>query len=271
MTLSRRKFIKTAFFASAGLAIADAFWIEKFFIESNEFYMGRATKKTTNLKVVQLSDLHLHSINYQLIQLTKKLNKLKPDLILITGDSLDNAKNIPLNDFLKLIDHSIKKVAILGNREHDAKVNLIELEQVYNDNNADLLINQSQKYTFPNKTISITGVDDYVRNKADFSKAIKEYKPSDHHIILNHCPEYSDDISKIMNKDLPVDFILSGHTHGGQINVLGYCPFLPAGSGQYLNGWYKNRTPQLYVSIGIGTSNLPIRFGARAEMAIFHL
>jgi predicted MPP superfamily phosphohydrolase len=100
---------------------------------------------------------------------------------------------------------------------------------------------------------------------------MKEYVKSDHHIILNHCPQYSDYISRHLEQDIKVDFILSGHTHGGQINIFGFVPFLPQGSGEYIKGWYNDNKPKLYVSKGVGTSIFPARFGARAEIAIFNL
>lgn len=272
MQISRRKFIKAGVLVTTGVVLADAFWVEKFFIEVNEFFIGSATKNTANIKVVQISDLHIQSVNYQLSQLTNKLNKLKPDIILITGDSVDNAKNISiLNDFLKLIDKDIKKVAILGNWEYWGKIDLTKLNEIYADNNCTLLVNQTIQYLIRNKTISITGVDDYIAGNANIEAAIKDYKKSDHHIILNHCPQYSDSISRKLTQDINVDFILSGHTHGGQINIFGYIPFLPRGSGKYVKGWYNDNIPKLYVSKGIGTSIFPTRFGARAEIAIFNL
>jgi len=69
---------------------------------------------------------------------------------------------------------------------------------------------------------------------------------------------------------MPIDLILSGHTHGGQVKLLGFIPYLPQGSGKYVSGWYLDQHKQLYVSKGIGTSILPIRFGARAEISIFN-
>lgn len=272
MAITRRKFIKTGLIAATGLILADVFWIEKFFIETNEFYFGSATKDTKNIKVIQISDLHLKSINYQLTQLANKINKLQPDLILITGDSIDKPKNISLLDeFLKLIERDIKKVAILGNWEYWGNIDINKLDLIYADNNCTLLINQTKQFLFNNKTVSITGVDDFLGGKSDFDMAIKEYKKSDYHIILNHCPQYSDEISKQLKKDINVDFILSGHTHGGQINLFGFAPFLPQGSGKYIKGWYNNNDTKLYVSKGIGTSIIPARFGARAEIALFHL
>ena len=133
-----------------------------------------------------------------------------------------------------------------------------------------MLINQTKQYSINNKTISVTGVDDFVGGRADIEIALRDYQQSDHHIILNHCPQYSDQISKKVN-NIKTDFILSGHTHGGQINLFGYIPFLPQGSGRYLKGWYDDNLPRLYVSKGIGTSIIPARFFARAEVAIFNL
>lgn len=272
MPMSRRKFLRSGILTALGVFFLDALWIEKFFIEINEFYHGSATKDTSNIKVIQISDLHLRSLNYQLIQLTKKINELKPDLILITGDAIDKAENVPLlNDFLKLIDHNIRKIAILGNWEYWGKVDLLELYTMYADHNCTLLINQSIQLSLRDKTISITGLDDFVGGAADFESAIQDYKISTHHIILNHCPEYTETIVEKMNDKIKADFILSGHTHGGQLNFFGYIPYLPKGSGKYLKGWYDKNVTKLYVSKGIGTNILPARFGARAEIAIFNL
>jgi predicted MPP superfamily phosphohydrolase len=59
------------------------------------------------------------------------------------------------------------------------------------------------------------------------------------------------------------------YTHGGQVSLLGIRPFMPPGCGDYVQGWYRERGPDLYVSRGIGTSILPIRIGARPEVPLF--
>ena len=271
MQITRRKFIGAALL-TGGALFTDAYWVERYFIEKNEFYFGSATSKTSNLKVVQLTDLHLNSLTYQLKELAALLNKMQPDLIVITGDAIDKSYNIPLlNKFLELIDKSIQKVAILGNWEYQAAVNLQDLKTMYAGHNCELLINETRQYTFHQKTISITGVDDYLRGHADFTMSLQGYKQSDYHIVLSHCPQYRDDIAILLNNEVKVDFVLSGHTHGGQITLFGFAPYLPQGSGRYVKGWYKDNNPKLYVSKGIGTGVVPLRFCARAEIAIFNL
>ncbi|NEU07690.1 metallophosphoesterase [Flavihumibacter sp. R14] len=269
--VSRRKFIIDLFTLTTITLVADAVWLEKFFIETNEFFLGDASSNTENLKIVQISDLHLRSIDMQHRMLAKKINKLKPDLILFTGDSVDRLKTMDLFDeYLGHFDQGIKKVAILGNREYKRGVSLEKLRDIYLRHNTDLLVNDSKIYSVGKDKISITGIDDFREGKPDFPKAMTKYTPADHHIVLTHCPEHRDTILKEMG-NTPIDFILSGHTHGGQVRILGYAPYKPEGSGRYLSGWYREELPHLYVSKGIGTTAIPIRFGSRAEIAIFHL
>jgi predicted MPP superfamily phosphohydrolase len=272
MNWTRRKFVKAGLWTLAAFGLTDSFWVEKFFIETNEFFLGSSDKTKSAIKVIQLSDLHIQSVNYQLRQLANRLNVLKPDLILITGDAVDKGENISiLSSFLRLISFDIKKVAVLGNWEYWGRVNFEVLKQVYDTNNCDLLINESKRYAFADKTLSITGVDDYVGGRADISIALKSYQQSDYHIVLNHCPEYSDTIYTVKTDKIPINLILAGHTHGGQVNLFGLVPFKPQGSGRYLKGWYQDGMRKMYVSKGIGTSILPIRFMARAEIAIFNI
>jgi uncharacterized protein len=272
MTWTRRRFIKTGLFAGVGLTLADAFWFEKFFIEVKEFYLGSSSPGNVDLKVVQVSDLHIQSLNSQLVRLAEKLNQMGPDLIFITGDAVDEPKKVHVLDkFLSLIDKAIKKVAILGNWEYWGEIELDELKFIYTEHNCDLLVNSSKQYHFRDKSISVTGVDDFVGGNADIDLAMKDWKKSDYHVILNHCPQYSEMIQQKLSEEIPVDFILSGHTHGGQVNFFGLVPFKPQGSGKYLKGWYTDSGMNFYVSKGIGTSILPVRFLARSEVAVFNL
>lgn len=250
---------------------SDSFFFKNYFIETNEFYWGGAVKNEPNLRLVQFSDLHIKVISKRLKKAVSKVNSLNPELIFFTGDSINSNDFLPvLNNFLQLFNKDIQKVAILGNWEVYGSVDIERLQAVYAANNCLLLMNETQQFTFGNKTISITGVDDYSMERADYEKAVQHYRDSDYHIVLSHCPEHCDVIST-QSGNVPVDFILSGHTHGGQVKLLGYVPMLPPGSGSYLSGWYNHIQPPLYVSKGLGTSVLPVRLGCTAEITVFHL
>jgi predicted MPP superfamily phosphohydrolase len=271
--INRRKFLKAGLMSAIGTILIDAFWLEKIFIEIKEFYIGDASKESSTLKVIQISDLHLKAINYQLRSLSEIINELNPDLLLITGDSIDDSANLSvLGEFLQLIKYDIRKVAVLGNWEYWGNVNIDELSYLYNKNNCSLLINESIQYRIRDKTISVTGIDDYIGGNSDIASALHSYKPGDFHLVLNHCPQYADTISEyIMADNENTAFIFSGHTHGGQINLFGWIPFLPPGTGKYTKGWYDLGKLKLYVSKGIGTSLIPFRFFARAEASVFYI
>ena len=261
---TRRKFIKTGIFASIGLVLLDSFWFEKYVIDWNYFDISKS--ENNKIKIIQISDLHFDQLRYFQKSIAKKINTLKPDLIFITGDSVDKTEKIDsLNEFLQLIVHSIQKYAITGNWEYWGKVNLTKLKNIYSKNNCELLINENRTITVKNREISIIGIDDLVGGNADFGKAVENLRQTETNIVLSHCPEHRDIIAK-QKGALNIDLVLSGHTHGGQITFLGIVPFKPQGSGKYLKGWYKESEPKMYISKGIGTSILPIRFGARAEM-----
>ncbi|PHS06375.1 MAG: metallophosphoesterase [Kordia sp.] len=262
--LTRRSFIKNGILASFGLVLLDSFWFEKYVIDWTYFDISKYEKN--KIKIIQITDLHFDELKNFHKSIAKKINLLKPDLIFITGDSVDKNENIDsLNKFLELIDKSIQKFAITGNWEYWGNINLTKLKDVYSKNNCELLINENRTITIHNREISIIGIDDFVGGDADFKKAVEDLKQTDTNIVLSHCPEHRDIISKEKG-NLNIDLVLSGHTHGGQITFFGFAPFKPQGSGKYLKGWYKETEPKMYISKGVGTSILPIRFCARAEM-----
>lgn len=267
--ITRRKFIKKVIFAIIGLFLLDTLWFEKYIIEWNYFDISK--NKKNRIKIIQISDLHINSLHSFHRSIAKKINSIKPDLIFITGDSVNTTKNIEtLNEFLVLIDKSIQKYAIIGNREYKENVDLVKLKNSYKKNNCELLVNENRNFIKKNRSISIIGMDDLIEGNPDFNKSIKDIKPSDTNVVLIHCPEHRDLIEQ-KNGDLKIDLILSGHTHGGQISFFGYALFKPIGSGKYIKGWYKEKEPKLYVSKGIGTSYIPIRFGSRAEMVVLEI
>ncbi len=266
---TRRKFIKRGLLASFGLVVLDMFWFEKFIIDWNYFDVSK--DKGAKIKIVQLSDLHLKKVRYVHEGIADKINEIQPDIILITGDAIDSRDHLEVLDkFLGLIDHSIVKYAIPGNWEYWGYIDLKELDKVYHKHNCLLMVNHNRSLKIRDREISIIGVDDLVGGKADFRMAANNLESEDTVIVMTHCPEHRDYIVREKG-ELDIDLILSGHTHGGQITLFGWAPFRPVGSGEYLKGWYKDQSPPLYVSKGIGTSIVPMRFFSRAEVAVFEV
>lgn len=272
--MQRRKFIIKLLAGLGGffgLLAFDAFWFERYIINWTSFDIS--DRDRNKLKAVQLSDLHLYGIKSFHHAIADRINRERPDVIFITGDAINYNQGLPvLNTFLSLIDRDIPKLAILGNVEYSGNVDIDALKGVYQKQNGELLINNNCILKTKGRTLNVVGIDDYLGGNSDYYLATKDMDVSVETIVLNHCPEYRDDIERInRNRGVSLKVILSGHTHGGQITFFGKAIFKPAGSGRYLKGWYKSKESQMYVSKGIGTSVLPIRFGARAEATLFYI
>lgn len=273
MGVGRRSFIKRfiiGFTGIIGLTALDAFWFEKYIIDWTEFDLSEEYE--VPISIVQLSDIHLKEINSSLKRVAKKVNRLNPDVLLFTGDTVARNRDfIHLEPLLQLFDNHIQKIAILGNKEYTSHLSMIKFKNVFNKNNGEVLINENYTFTKNGRTINILGIDDFLEGNADYTASVKTIKNKDlDTLILNHCPVYKHDIDFInQSEKVNIKAILSGHTHGGQITFFGKKIYTPAGSGDYLSGWYENGKSKMYVSKGIGTTILPIRFFARAEASIF--
>ncbi len=217
------------------------------------------------IKIVHISDLHIKRDKKIYKDLIGNINNIKPDLLLITGDSIENNKNLPLLDkLLSKINEPIKKYAILGNHEYRGNVNVNDLKKIFEKNGVKLLINNGEEITIKGTKINLWGADDY---HPDFEKF--KYKENLINIIMVHRPVYFDEICKIYHdKDIIVS---SGHTHGGQITFFGKPLLLPDGCGNYLKGKYINNNLILYVSKGIGTTGLDLRINADPDLIFITL
>jgi uncharacterized protein len=142
-----------------------------------------------------------------------------------------------------------------GNWEHWVSQRSLEL------NNAPTLINSAVRVR---DDVWIVGIDDAFAGIPNLTKALEGVDGTV--IALFHSPAFFDAASS------KIDLALAGHTHGGQVRV----PFvgalwLPQQSGEYVAGWYQRDRAKMFVSRGIGTSMLPIRFNCRPELALIRV
>lgn len=225
-------------------------------------------------KIVHFSDLHyLSTVNKNnLKNMVTTINKLKPDVVVFTGDLTDSeieVSNNDLNDMIELFN-KIKVTtglyAIKGN--HD-----------YSNNNFDLVFSQTDFKVLDNSydliyyhdtiPILITGIGSDLQGDMDIGKAYS-YNETDNifTISLLHEPDYIDDIL-LTNQ---VDLALSGHSHNGQVRL----PFIGAlqsveGAKKYKDSYYKINNTDLYISGGMGTSIFKIRFFNRPSINFYRL
>ena len=233
------------------------------------------------LKIVHLSDLHYgETTNKQDLEvIINKINLIKPDIVIFTGDLYSNepsdeAKSELITN-LKNIKSNIKKYAIKGNHDDSTWEDIMKESDFINlNNNIDIIYNSN------NDSILIAGIDTNENIDDDIKKVNELLKQKDsqeensdvmqnfsYKILLLHEPD------KILDFDYSnYDLILAGHSHNGQIRL----PFIgalytPVGSKKYYDEFYDLGNTKLYISSGIGTSKLKLRLFNRPSFNLYRL
>lgn len=262
--MDRRRFLAAlagGAFVASGL---DAFAIEprRVTVSRHEFGSGAGPV----LRLVQLTDLHMHEVGEHEADVAEAVGRLEPDLVLCTGDMIEREEDLELLDaFLELLDPDAPKLGIYGNWERSAKIEPERLARVYAGRGGRLLVNEAFAGTHEGRAYAIIGLDDLLRGRPDLEKATAGLDPGPNRLLMEHCPAFRD---KIPEGSRP-PWMIAGHTHGGQVQIFGWAPVRPGGSGRYVEGWYRDARPALYVCRGIGTVGIPARFGAPPEVAAF--
>lgn len=277
--MTYKKWLLYASLAGGIYLLSEALFLEKYFFRIKRFTIGNKGGKV-KLRLLLLTDLHFRTSLWPWhYRLSGKVNELQPDLILITGDTLDRTGKVcPMDRFFSMLDRNIPKVAIPGNHDYKAKADISLLNDIYSRYNCRLLINATETFQIKGKKLVVTGLDDFIESESCFKDAVKQTGNEEHHLLLIHSPLQQEQVQKEIREineqrspenQLNIKYIFAGHNHGGQVTFFGYAPKLPVKSGNYLNGWYNSVEPYLYVSKGFGVSTVPFRFGARSEITLF--
>jgi len=268
--ITRRHWLATA--AAGGCGAAGGLFAESVFVTPGtlaitELAIGRPAGTQRPLRLIQLSDLHLRGIGRLETDLIAAVIAAAPDLILLTGDTLDCRRGIePLAEFLQALPPSADRLAIIGNWEYNTGLDPTGFRQLLSRQDVRLLLNESVDLEHNGHPLRISGLDDLVCGQPASPRPPAAADPTAEHLVLAHCPATRDQLPPLAGP--AVSLMLSGHTHGGQIAPAGLPIITPPGSGCYVTGWYVEGGPPMYVSRGLGTSMLPIRLGATPELVI---
>jgi uncharacterized protein len=267
--LTRRNFLLGG--GAAGvLAFGNAFGLEPYSFQIRELQLPVAkVPPGRTLRLVQLSDLHIGAFNGYFQRVAEAVNALEPEVIVLTGDYLEKGRNISeVRTFLQLLRAGEGIVAIQGNWEYWSRLEGENLRRHFARAGVTLLINERQDLEIRGIPLSILGLD--YPSSADQTRQLQALTdPSRLNIVLSHVPAFAHELLAES-----ADLILCGHTHGGQVRLPLVQPFyLPRFSGSYVEGLYQvgpAATP-LYVTRGIGTSVVPVRFLCPPEITLITL
>lgn len=211
--------------------------------------------------IMQLSDIHVgRSIKKHFVEeLVQRVNAENPDIVVITGDLVDDAIGKIKDDLSPLTALKAPCYFILGNHEyfHGATETIAFMQ----DLGIRVLLNES---VIIDKRFNLIGLTDIIGARIgeypmDIDKAYKDIDPGLCSIVLGHQPK-----SILRLEKRPCDLMLSGHTHGGQIFPFGLLVMVDQ---PYLAGLYQhNADQQIFVSRGAGYWGPPIRVMAPSEI-----
>ncbi len=269
-TYGRREFLKgigalaaAATIPTAALASDDALRPEH-----RTFILPDLHPAHDGLRVAQLSDLHVgpRTPLDRIRASIEQANGFEPDLVVLTGDYLCRDESGVGLMREQLAGLRAPTVAVLGNHDHwvDAQGASWALESL----GYAVLRNQNTSLTLRGERFTVIGIDDLFTRHADPRKAFRGAARRSR-IALAHGPKTADVLARL-GKPL---LCLSGHTHGGQINIPGLTPILLKAfvHEPYDRGPFQVGRVQLYVNRGVGNSALRLRVNSPPEVALMTL
>jgi len=233
-------------------------------IEEVEIGLRRLPEGLDGLRVVHLSDIH-HSpfVDLEHIERTVEIsNRLEPDMIVLTGDFVSHETEYitPMARALSELSAPLGVFACLGNHDHwtDAAAVARDLSDV----GIRVLVNEGERIETDAGSFWICGVDDYMVGKTDVRSALDGSDSDEAKLMLAHNPVI---IRQAARRG--VDLMFSGHTHGGQVKLKSDESRSLIKSRRMRNGLHRRYETQIYITRGIGTVVLPVRYQCPPEIS----
>jgi predicted MPP superfamily phosphohydrolase len=275
LSLTRREFLKwagaAAFVGTAGAAgYGGVFEAWDYELTETVVRVRGLPERFEGFRIVQVSDVHhgrLVPIE-EVRRVVELANSARADMVALTGDYTTSLRRYvePCAEALAELRAPEGVWAVLGNHDHNTDGPLTR--QALARRGIEVLTNENTTLRRGADLLQLAGTDDWGWGKADFARAVRGLDMSRPTLMLSHEP---------MALDVPetrgVSLILSGHTHGGQVSL----PVIGAPAAyvwkhlRYLRGMYEDEGTQLYVSRGTGMIGVPVRIGARPEVAVLRL
>lgn len=236
------------------------------------------------VKGVLLSDFH----SSPKLQVIKKLLKINPDIIFITGDFInDHAKNKEkMLEYAKELCKIAPVYYVTGNHERRLE-EFVEIMNSLKECGFNVLMNETECTIINGNSFVILGLDENQAGFEDYKarkngtfiyKNMTSYfdkflKKDGFKVVLSHYPENFELVKEMNYSQYDFDLQLSGHAHGGQFILPFIGPVLAPGQGlfpKYARGEHGTK-PKLIISRGIGNSEFPLRLFNHPEIVVINI
>lgn len=237
-------------------------------IEHQQIYLHRLPQEFDGFRIVHLSDIH-HSpftSQAQIKRAVETANSLQPDIVALTGDYVSKERRYaaPCAELLGSLRPRHGVYAVLGNHDHWTDAALIT--DLFRAEGITVLVNQGMRFEKKGAAFWLAGVDDSMVGLEDLSLALAGARDDELKLLLAHNP-----IILRRAARAGVDLVLSGHTHGGQVRLRSERSSTERPRRRLLKGLARQGATQIYVTRGLGTVVLPVRFGCPPEVSLLEL
>jgi uncharacterized protein len=227
-------------------------------------------------RILQISDVHHSSFlgEASIVEACRRANALEPDLVVLTGDYISHSREY-IEGCARALGTLRSKAgvyAVLGNHDHWTDGQM--MADALTSEGIRVLLNESVSLEREGTRIWLAGVDDMMVERNDLPAALAQTVRGEVRILLCHNPLIIREAARA-----GVDLVLSGHTHGGQINwrlLVGRddhptARWLRRPSRRLTRGHAQLGSTQLYVNRGLGTVVVPLRYGCPPEITLLEL
>ena len=237
-------------------------------IEHHQIRLRRLPPEFDGFRIVQLSDIH-HSpftSRAQIERAVETANSLQPDIVALTGDYISKERQYaaPCAELLGKLRARHGVFAVLGNHDHWTDAALIT--DLFRAEGMTVLVNQGMRFEMKGAALWLAGVDDTMVGLEDLPLALAGSREDEFKLLLAHNP-----IILRRAARAGVDLVLSGHTHGGQVSLRSERSVSGRPRRRLLKGLARMGGTQIYVTRGLGTVVLPVRFGCPPEVSLLEL
>lgn len=278
----RLPFKKILWCLAALMLLAYPFWeAATLTVEEHTLYVTDLPANLKNLKIVFASDIHQCAWFSQsrVNELIGTINGLNADIIILGGDyATDSDSAIDFFRTAPALHARLGVFGVLGNHDRTQPESNLGLLMAEMKNYGGLpLVNTVSRMKLGQTYIYVAGVDDYYNGSPDVAGVASQVSSEDFVIFAGHTPDLMPDVLDAKSSDGDnhwFDLALFGHTHGGQINLLGHTPFkalLPEVGTRYMSGWLEESRAAVLVSNGVGTSGAPVRLFAPPQIHLITL
>ncbi len=248
-------------------------------LEARSLRVNRVTFRSADLppafdglRVAFVSDIHYGSfVSRRRVRATvDRVNALHPDLIVLGGDYIyrkQSASDIEfVFDELARLRAPLGVYGVLGN--HDHALLEVNVAPVMAAAGVKELYDDGVWLRRDGSRLRLSGLSGVAEDRQTVAQALDDATAEDFVLLVDHSPDVAESLG-----GAPVDLLLAGHTHGGQVTAFGlWAPFVPSRYGQkYRVGLVTDGPVPVFVTTGVGTIVLPLRFFARPEVVLLTL